>query len=49
MAKILAPTVVRHGDGELDRYPGDRETIRVLLEPDGKTWAATHYTLEPTG
>jgi hypothetical protein len=47
LTKDVAPTVVRHGDGRLEKYPGGRTTFRYILEPDGDSWNVAHFFIEP--
>ncbi|WP_135838400.1 hypothetical protein [Nocardioides eburneiflavus] len=47
LTKDVAPTVVHHGDGRLEKYPGGRTTFRYILEPDGDSWNVAHFFIEP--
>jgi hypothetical protein len=48
LTKDVAPTVVHHGDGRLEKYPGGRTTFRYILEPDGDSWNVAHFSIEPS-
>jgi hypothetical protein len=48
LTKDVAPTVVHHGDGRLEKYPGGRTTFRYILEPDGDSWNVAHFFIEPS-
>jgi predicted small lipoprotein YifL len=48
LTKDVAPTIVRHGDGRLEKYPGGRTTFRYILEPDGASWNVAHFFVEPS-
>jgi hypothetical protein len=48
LTKDVAPTVVHHGDGRVEKYPGGRTTFRYILEPDGDSWNVAHFFVEPS-
>jgi hypothetical protein len=48
LTKDVAPAVVHHGDGRLEKYPGGRTTFRYILEPDGDSWNVAHFSIEPS-
>jgi hypothetical protein len=48
VTKDVSPTVVHHGDGRLEKYPGGRTTFRYFLEPDGDSWIVSHFSIEPS-
>lgn len=48
LTKDVAPTVVHHGDGRVEKYPGGRTTFRYILEPDGDSWNVAHFFIEPS-
>lgn len=48
LTKDVSPTVVHHGDGRLEKFPGGRTTFRVVLEPDLGAWAVSHFWIEPS-
>lgn len=47
VTKDVSPTVVHHGDGRLEKFPGGRTTFRVVLEPDRGVWVVSHFWVEP--
>ncbi|MBC2931521.1 hypothetical protein [Nocardioides sp. zg-1228] len=48
VTKDVPRTVVRHGDGRREEFPGGRTTLRVVLEPFRKGWVVGHYWIEPS-